>query len=389
MTPPRYRRTQITAMALAMALGVAATVAVSATEAAAHDWVTTKVDDGTKPALTVTPDGDVAIVYMLERLDGWVRIATLEDGEWRTEQIADGYFYGPPDIAAAPDGTLHAAYHDHQDSSFKPDKGDAVHVSGGPGAWVSVTAVDPGHDGWDNRISVDAEGRPHMVGVDPEDFGGTDGVEYYSLDDSGAWSAEPVGSGPQTYRWAVSVATDPDGAPWVSYYDGPSTALMLSGRGDDGWEVSSVDDAGDTGLYSELAIDATGGQHISYFERDGENSGVVKYAFREGSGAEWQIHEVDQLSAVLIGFTGARNITSMALDADGQPWLAYSDEDVMRVAQLLDSGWLIETVAEAGEVPLGQIVSLAVDAERRPHLAFAEVTDKGELNGSVWYATQD
>ena len=379
-------RLAMVAIALAGALGLAA---VSSSVVVAGDWQLQRVDEGTKPALALTPDGQPVMVYMLERQDGWVRIAVLEAGGWQIDQVADGYFYGPPDIAAGPDGVIHAAYHDHQDSQFQPDKGDAVHVSGGAGDWTTTTAADDGHDGWDNRITVDADGRPHMVGVDPEDFGGVDGIEYYSLDAQGEWQAEPVGSGPQTYRWGASVAVDPAGVPWVSYYDGATAALMLAGRGTEGWQVETVDDDADTGLYSELVIDPEGGQHISYLERLGETEGTVKYAFREGPQGEWDISAVDDLGALFIGFTGARNLTSVALAPDSSPWVAYSDEQVMSLAHLVDGDWQIETVTEAGEAPLGQIVSLEIDAQDRPHVAFAEVTDKSQLDGSVWYATRD
>jgi hypothetical protein len=382
---PHLDHWRVAGLALA---GAFAAAVVASSGVAAQEWQLTQIDQGTKPAIAVAPDGTPAIIYMLERQDGWVRIAQLQDGEWQSEQIVDGYFYGPPDIAAGPDGTFHGAYHDHQDSTFKPDKGDAVHIRGNAGDWTLTTAVDAGHDGWDNRITVDADGQPHMVGVDPEEFGGTDAVEYYSLDADGAWLAEPVGSGPQTYRWAVSIAVDSDGDPWVSYYDGATTALMLAGRDASGWSIETVDDSGNSGLYSELAIDGEGGLHISYFELDDETNGSVKHAYRAGPEAEWQLSTVDTLEDVLIGFTGARNITSIDIGPDGTPWVAYSDESVMRLAHLEDGAWLTETVTEAGDLPLGQIVSLAIDLDGRPHLAFADVTDKSELDGNIWYATR-
>ena len=57
------------------------------------------------------------------------------------------------------------------------------------------------------------------------------------------------------------------------------------------------------------------------------------------------------------------------------------------VAGLVDGEWQIQTVSEAADVPLGQIVSLELDGDDRPHIAFADVTDKGELDGSIYYAT--
>ena len=60
----------------------------------------------------------------------------------------------------------------------------------------------------------------------------------------------------------------------------------------------------------------------------------------------------------------------------------------MRLAQPGDGGWQTETVTEAGDVPLGQIVSLEIDGADRPHIAFATVTAKGPLDGTILYATR-
>jgi len=386
------RRSALVMLAL---VGTAGLIAGATATAQAQDWQLQRVDDGTKPALAVTSEGDPVIVYMLERQDGWVRVAQLEGDGWRIDQIADGYFYGPPDIAAGMDGTVHAAYHDHQGSTFQPERGDAVHAVRQDGRWTLNTAVDAGHDGWDNRITVDATGRPHMVGVDPLDFGSEDGVEYYSLDADGSWTVETVGSGPQTYRWAVSVAVDNQQNPWVTYFDAVSSSLRIAGRTGDGWSVETVDDAGHTGVYSEIAIDPDGGQHVSYFEADTEigtaeisTSGTVKHAYRATPDDAWQISLIDDLSSVVMGFTGARSITSVAVDAEASPWVAYSDETVMKIAHLVDGQWQVETVTAAGDDPLGQIVSLTLDERGRPHLAFAEVSSRGPLDGTVWYATR-
>ena len=214
------------------------TVAIPAAHAA--DWQLTEIDEGTKPALALTPSGDPVIVYMLEDRAGWVRVASLEDGAWRIEQTSDGYFYGPPDIAIGIDGTVHAAFHDHQAPNFRPDKGDAVYLRREDGVWTSTIAMDGGHDGWDNRVTTDADGRVHMVAMDPVDFGGG-GVEYYRRADDGTWQVEPIDSGPQTYRWAISIAMDPDGGPWITYYDARSEALKIAHRGGDGWVNDVVD----------------------------------------------------------------------------------------------------------------------------------------------------
>ena len=68
--------------------------------------------------------------------------------------------------------------------------------------------------------------------------------------------------------------------------------------------------------------------------------------------------------------------------------MAYSDEQVIKVAWWDGSRWNSETVLTAEESPLGQQVSLALDESGVLHLTFAYVTSKGGsgVKGVVKYA---
>ena len=115
----------------------------------------------------------------------------------------------------------------------------------------------------------------------------------------------------------------------------------------------------------------------------------MRYAFRESASGAWQITEVGRLSNVLLGFTGARNITSIDVDGDGRPWIAYSDERTLNLARLGSDGWTSETVVQAEQTPLGQIVSLKIDGKQRPHISYALVSNKSPLDGTIWHATRE
>ena len=157
------------------------------------------------------------VAYMLEARSGFVKNAVRSGSSWVISTLAEGYFYGPLDIAIGPDDVAHVSYHDHQDLQFQSNLGDAAYAVKDV-EW-SVTAVfDEGHDGWDNRIAIDAKGRPHISAIDPQDFDGN-GVEYYYKDESGKWLVEGVGTGPLSYKYATSIAIDPQGSPHISYHD--------------------------------------------------------------------------------------------------------------------------------------------------------------------------
>ena len=86
------------------------------------------------------------------------------------------------------------------------------------------------------------------------------------------------------------------------------------------------------------------------------------------------------------GSIGARNITSLALDSQGNPWIAFSDEQDLKLAVWDGSAWQTQTVVTAGSDPLGQLVSLKLDSKDEPHVVYFEVTTTRPLNGRIKYA---
>ena len=348
-------------------------------------WEIGEVGEGTKPSIALKSDDTPYVAYMLEAMPGFVKNAIRNGSGWDISTIQEGYFYGPLDIAIGPDDVAHITYHDHQENRFQPDKGDAVVAVESGGGWDIETIFDSGHDGWDTRIAVADDGSVHVSAIDPEEFNGR-GVEYYVREDGGRWKVESIGSGSLTYKYATSIAVDPKGVPHLAFYDQKSNDLALATRSDSGWVIAAVDEDGDTGLFSSLVIDADGRFHISYFEKKSESAGVVKYATRADADSSWEIREIDVLDRLVFGFVGARNITSIAVDSKGNPWVAYSDEKRVSIAVWDGSDWDIDTVVDAGDRTLGQLVVMKLDSDDEPHLTYFEVTSKGPLNGKVMYA---
>ncbi len=374
----------------APATAVAApTTAGAPSSSRSFDWRIEDVDRGVKPSVALLSDGSPVIAYMLEDLQGFVKSATRTGGAWDISTVADGYFYGPLDIAIDPDDVRYIAYHDHQDTQFRSEKGDATVAVRRNGDWNVIAATDEGHDGWANRITIDFAGKPHMSGIDPVGFGGR-GVEYYGVDESGQWFVEPVGSGPQDYKFATSVAVDPQGNPHVTFHEQTDGDLALASRGPDGWSIELIETEGQVGLFAYLVIDQDGRFHVSYLQTEGTSAGIVKYATRGAGEAGWSISEVGRLDDLSFGFIGARNITSLALDSERNPWIAYTDESVLKVAVRDGASWQTHTVVEAGDLEFGQLAVLKLDREDRPHVTYFEVTSKSpKLDGRVKYATSD
>ena len=91
---------------------------------------------------------------------------------------------------------------------------------------------------------------------------------------------------------------------------------------------------------------------------------------------------------LLTGFSeaNARRNSALAFDSQGRAHVAFSDTTGVWYA-IRDGGtWSVDQIVTA-DVPLGQLVSLAIDGSDTPHLGIYEVTQDQPLDGSVAYLT--
>ena len=353
----------------------------------AAGWSATAIGQGIKPVLALDGSGSPAVAYLIEDVgEGFVAFASAAEG-WTPDRLIEGYFYGPIGLAFDPQGQPNVVYHDHQASQFQQDLGDLTYAVRDASGWQVAAAEDDGHDGWDSTIAIGADGVVRAAGIDPSQFDGTDGVEYYELRD-GAWTVTAIGSGPIKYEFNVSLAVGPDGLPALSYYDDIAGDLIFASFDGGSWNLETVASEGDVGKFSSLQFDAQGRPHISFFEEQTSSSGRVRYAVRDGD--TWTIEEIGTLANVALGPVGARRNSSLALDALGVPHVAFSDRSVIRYATRTDAGWQVDEIATAdGGVPLGQLVSLELDGAGTPHLAFYEMMGSTPSSGRVVYLTRE
>ncbi len=113
----------------------------------------------------------------------------------------------------------------------------------------------------------------------------------------------------------------------------------------------------------------------------------MRHAWWDGS--EWQIEYVDRLEDVRQGRVGARKITALALDTEGNMHIAYTDRSRVVYGQRSEEGWVVQELPKNSGKILGQLVELKLDGNGNPHLVWYEVTVFAPtLTGDIIYASR-
>ena len=176
----------------------------------------------------------------------------------------------------------------------------------------------------------------------------------------------------------TSLTLDSSGNPVISYWDNSNGALKLAHCNDvncTGGDESIVtlDSAGNVGTYTSLALDSSGNPVISYHD---STNGDLKLAHCNDvncTGGDESIVTVDNTGDV-------GEYTSLALDSSGYPVISYFDDtnDDLKLAHCNDPNCTggdesIVTLDSAGDV--GGYTSLALDSSGCPVISYWDDTN--------------
>jgi hypothetical protein len=196
----------------------------------------------------------------------------------------------------------------------------------------------------------------------------------------------------------VSLALDPaDDRPYISFYDANYEGLRMAkyvGSGgncgsNNDWECELVDQVGNVGQYSSIAIAADGLPIIAYYDAtNGGNGGALKLAVR--TVFDWDIKTIhDPL------FGSAGQYASLAVSSNVRTGIAYYysnfvGNDSLWYAEYVggSSGTCTNTSYDCEQInygdQVGKYTSLALDSADRPHIAYYD-----NQNDALKYATYD
>ncbi|HEY4674980.1 MAG TPA: Ig-like domain-containing protein [Candidatus Bathyarchaeia archaeon] len=162
--------------------------------------------------------------------------------------------------------------------------------------------------------------------------------------------------------WDTSIALSSSGNPHISYLDYTNHDLKYARWTGSTWATQTVDSGGDVGWDTSIALDAGNNPHISYTDDMNQD---LKYA--KWTGSTWSIQTVD--SAGDVGWH-----TAIALDSSGKPHISYLDytNGALKYAKWTGSTWATQTVDSAGDV--GWYTSIALDSGGKPHISYYDQT---------------
>jgi hypothetical protein len=287
--------------------------------------------------------------------------AAYDHGLWRWHVADLGAEVGQFAALALDDADLpHISYYDETNGDLR-----YAHYNGS--VWLTMTVDSAGVVGQYTSIELDASGHPHISYYDVSNSG----LKYAAFDGQ-TWSIAAIDDLGVIGRY-TSLALDSMGQPHIAYYG--AAHLKYARPEGAGWLVQTVDPADLVGRYASLALDNADHPSISYYD---EGNHDVKFAAWDGS--SWQVETVDT------GQIGDANggPTSLALKADGQPYIAYFAPDELKLAQFDGADWQIETLPDSGAGV--SALSLALDTSGLPRLAVArlQLLRVLVLDGPVW-----
>lgn len=274
---------------------------------------------------------------------------------------------------------------------------------------LSSNIVDRGgNTGVGIGLALDGENYPHIA---YREYNSNDLRYATPSRSSGKWAVENVDVDGDVGKHPALALYEPAGAalPVIVYYDMSHAALKGAFKSKAGWVRKFLDPRGsdpglNRGTYPSVAVHNAEGKHIAHVAYLDDASKDLYYL-------TWNLDKPDDYSAPKLVDSGFSLIndqaygsgviddeTSIALDSQGQPVIAYRDakNGDLKVANYNadDDAWQAtfvdnDPLSQYNFEDLGKHASLAIDEIDNYHVAYYDATSLAlkyaEFDGSDWY----
>ncbi len=203
-------------------------------------------------------------------------------------------------------------------------------------------------------LAVSSTGVPHLCCAD---YDPVDELLVHAYREDTTWILEEIGTG---FASPCSLALDADDHPYVIANKSGNESAVVHWTGGS-WHTETIHWAGYQINGLSLALSADGFPHVSATFWYGAEPGypVWQYRYRDQQG--W--HGLLSSDSVELGQT------SLALDADGRPFVSYSTSEGLALVAFDGTTWRTETIDSSENV--GRFSSLALDSASRPVVAYS------------------
>ncbi len=269
-------------------------------------------------------------------------------------------------------------------------------ISGGSGctstAWTCVSVDTTNDVGQYSAIAFSATGKPW--------------VSYFDVTNTTLRVAQYVGTGGTGCAIGVtwtcqnvdpggsysSIAFDPSGNAWVSYYSTASGILKYaqyvgasgSGCTSSAWTCGTADNNSNTGQYTSIAFDPAGHAWISEWATVAQTLKLARYVGSSGSGCgagitAWSCTTIDNSAANVGAYS------SLAFAPDGTAWIGYNDgtNSDIKAASLNRRGEIVPSAGVAGT----QSAAVSLTTSHADMTAVSDTTNQGDadcIGGGAW-----
>ena len=233
-------------------------------------WHTEFIDAGSNPAgisLALDSSDNPRIAYYDSNIRD-LQYASWNGASWDIDVVDDeGADAGAAcSLAIDSQGQPHISYYFHDSRDLRYATSDGMN-------WSIETVDAYGWSGMHSSIAVDSQDRPHIAY--------NEGINWdlrYAAFNGSTWDIELVDGQSKQIGYEESLVLDANDLPRIAYQCADTTNLEFASYDGVSWTLAVIEDMSTMGKYVSLAVDDSGGYHVSYMQYYG---GVndLRYAY--------------------------------------------------------------------------------------------------------------